>query len=219
MQTLNLILIRHGRTNHNMTMRLTGWGDPDLDDLGRQQAQAMAEKVTGQYKIEALYASSLARARQTAGFISEKTGLAPEIRPDLRELNFGEVEGMTISEIKTSYPDLFANWRSFDEPEFAWPGGETKMVFHTRVDRALWEIIQAEAGVSSTVAIVAHGGSLAGFVCELLTGQPYLWRQYLLDNCEYYVVEVHFENTPLTRDNCTLKLVYTGRIVPLADDK
>lgn len=219
MQTLNLIFIRHGRTAHNLGLRLTGWGDPDLDELGREQAQAMAEKVTGQFKVDALYASSLQRARQTAGFLTELTGLVPEIKEDLKELNFGEVEGMTIPEIKTNYPDLFANWRSFDEPEFAWPGGETKMVFHTRVDQAIWEIILAEAGVHSNVAIVAHGGSLAGFICELTTGSPYLWREHLLDNCEYYVVEVHFEQTPITRDNCTLKLVYTGHIVPLAADR
>ncbi len=218
MQTLNLILVRHGRTSHNLGLRLTGWGDPDLDDRGREQAQAMAEKVTGQFKIDALYASTLQRARQTAGFLTELTGLVPEIKEDLKELNFGEVEGMTIPEIKSTYPDLFANWRSFDEPEFAWPGGETKMVFHTRVDQAIWEIIQAEAGVHSNVAVVAHGGSLAGFICELTTGKPYQWREFLLDNCEYYVVEVHFEQTPLTRDNCTLKVAYTGRIVPLAAD-
>ncbi len=219
MQTLNLILIRHGRTDHNLGLRLTGWGDPDLDERGREQAQAMAEKVTGQYKVDALYASSLQRARQTAGFISEKTGLVPVIKEDLRELNFGEVEGMTIPEIRNTYPDLFANWRSFDEPEFAWPGGETKMVFHTRVDRAIWEVIQAEAGVHHNVAIVAHGGSLAGFICELITGQPYRWRDYLLDNCEYYVVEVQFETLPITRENSLLKVAYTGRIVPLAADK
>ena len=219
MQTMNLILIRHGRTDHNFGLRLTGWGDPDLDEWGREQARAMAEKVTGLYRVDALYASSLKRARQTAGYISEKTGLVPVIKEDLRELNFGEVEGMTIPEIKTTYPDLFANWRSFDEPEFAWPGGETKMVFHTRVDRAIWEVIRAEAGVHHNVAVVAHGGSLAGFVCELITGQPYLWREHLLDNCEYYVVEVQFEGIPITRENSFLKLVYTGKIVPLAADK
>jgi len=219
MQTLSLILIRHGRTAHNLGLRLTGWGDPDLDELGREQAHNMAEKVTGQFKLDALYASSLQRARQTAEALTELTGLVPEIKEDLKELNFGEVEGMTIPEIKTNFPDLFANWRSFDEPEFAWPGGETKMVFHTRVDRAIWDIIVAEAGVHSNVAVVAHGGSLAGFICELLTGSPYLWREHLLDNCEYYVVEVHFVQTPITRDNCTLKLVYTGHIVPLAADR
>jgi broad specificity phosphatase PhoE len=219
MQTLNLIMVRHGRTSHNLGLRLTGWGDPDLDELGRQQAQAMAEKVTGQFKLEALYASPLQRASQTAACLTELTGLKPVIKADLKELNFGEVEGMTIPEIKSSYPDLFKTWRSFDDPEFAWPGGETKMVFHTRVDQAIWEIIQAEAGFHTNVAIVAHGGSLAGFVSELLTAQPFQWRQFLLDNCEYYVVEVHFEQTPITRENCTLKLAYTGRVMPLGADR
>ncbi len=53
----------------------------------------------------------------------------------------------------------------------------------------------------------------------LLTGQPFQWRQFLLDNCEYYVVEVNFEQTPITRENCTLKLVYTGRMMPLGADR
>ncbi|MDB5079891.1 MAG: hypothetical protein JWP00_1815 [Chloroflexi bacterium] len=218
MQTLNLILVRHGRTSHNLGLRLTGWGDPGLDERGLEQARAMAEKVTAEFKIEALYASPLQRARQTAGALTELTGLVPEIKEDLKELNFGEVEGMTIPEIKTHYPDLFKNWRSFDEPEFSWPGGETKMVFHTRVDRAIWEIILAEAGVHSNVGIVAHGGSLAGFFSELVSGQPFQWREFLLDNCEYYVVQVHFEQTPITRENCTLKVAFAGQMLPLAAD-
>ncbi len=218
MKTLRLILLRHGQTDHNTGLRLTGWGDPGLDTTGMAQAAEVATQLTQAYQIDAIYTSPLKRAVQTAQPLVAITGLVPSVNEGLKELNFGEVEGMTIPEAKERFPHLFATWRSLDEPEFSWPGGETRMVFHTRVDRAMWDIILAEAGQHETVVIVAHGGSLAGFFSELQTGQPYAWRQFLLENCQYYVIEVDYEQTPVTRQNCTLKVVYTGKMMPLPKD-
>ena len=218
MKTLTLILLRHGRTDHNAGLRLTGWGDPPLDELGRQQAQTVGQELASRYEIGAIYTSPLIRARQTAQPLLDLTRLTPHTHDDLKELNFGEVEGMTFSEVREQHPQLFTTWRSFDEPEFSWPGGETRIVFHGRVDRAMWEIIQAEAGQHDTIAIVAHGGSLAGFVSDLKTGEPYQWRRFLLENCQYYVVEVHFEELPISRENCTLEVTHIGQLVPLPPD-
>ncbi len=215
MPLLKLVLQRHGQTDHNVGLRLTGWGDPGLDDTGLAQARATAEGLLQDYIFDAVYTSPLKRARQTAEPVLAKTGLTPKLNEDLKELNFGEVEGMTIPEVKTLHPELFNTWRSLDEPAFSWPGGETRMVFHSRVDRAIWDIILAEAGQSATVLIVAHGGSLAGFISELQVGEPYAWRKFLLDNCEHYVVQVEFDNTPVTRENCTLQVIHTGKLVPL----
>lgn len=209
-------MVRHGRTEHNTALRLTGWGDPELDELGCEQAETVAAKLLEEFPgIGAIYASPLKRAQQTAAPIAERTGLQPRLHEGLKELYFGEVEGMTIPEVRAAHPNLFVNWRSQEEPHFSWPGGETRMVFHTRVDRAMWDIIVAEAGQHEAVAIVAHGGSLAGFISELQTGQPYAWRQFLLENCQYYVVEVHYEAVPVTRDSCTLRVTYTGELLPL----
>jgi 2,3-bisphosphoglycerate-dependent phosphoglycerate mutase len=219
MKTLRLILVRHGQTDHNTGLRLTGWGDPPLDELGLFQAEHVAIELTEKYHIGALYASPLQRALQTAKPLKEKTGLTIQIHEGLKELHFGEVEGMTFPEAKEKYPDHFIDWRTrLDLPEFSWPGGETRIAFHTRVDRALWDIIVTEAGRAETVAIVAHGGTLAGFISELETGEPYAWRRFLLENCQYYIVEVHFEQTPLTRDNCTLQIVHTGKLMPMPED-
>ncbi|HEX2912894.1 MAG TPA: histidine phosphatase family protein [Chloroflexia bacterium] len=219
MNTLKLILLRHGRTAHNFGLRLTGWGDPDLDELGREQAEAAAQRLVQEFDIETIYSSPLKRARQTAEPLVRLTGHNPHIRDGLKELNFGEVEGLTMEEIREKHPQLFVNNPRMDDPDFTWPGGESRLVFHTRVDKAMWEIIKHEAGKHKTVAVVAHGGSIAGFVAELKTGKPFVWRDFLLDNCQHYVVDVHFEQLPLEREEVKLEVAYTGRLVPLAPDK
>ncbi len=218
MNTLKLILLRHGQTDHNTGLRLTGWGDPALDETGQAQAATVASELQAKFQIGAVYTSPLTRAVQTAAPFLKLSGLPSKTDERLKELYFGEVEGMTIPEAREKFPDTFTKWRSLDDPEFSWPGGETRMVFHTRVDRAVWDIIQAEAGRTETVLIVAHGGALSGFISELQTGKPYEWRRFLLENAEYYVVEVHFEAIPVTRDNCTLKITYTGRVMPPPKD-
>lgn len=217
---MKLILIRHGQTDHNVGLRLTGWGDPPLDETGLVQAEALAVQLTQEHKIDGVWSSPLIRARQTAAPLLKQTGLNLRIHAGLKELYFGEVEGMTIPQVKETYPDLLKSWSSPDEPDFAWPGGETRMVFHTRVDRAVWSIMldEAEAG-HECVAVVAHGGSVAGFISELQTGQPYAWRKFLLTNCQYCIVEVHYEGLPLRRENCTLQVTYIGELAPIRSNE
>ena len=218
MNKLNLILLRHGETDHNKGARLTGWGDLDLNETGREQAKIAAARLVAEYKIEQIYVSSLQRAQQTAAILARLTGLTPIIKEDLKELNFGEMEGMSIPEIKRQMPELFSAWRSTD-PLFGWPGGETREFFHNRVDRAIWDIIEAEANLHETVAIVGHGAALAGFVTEVVTGSPYLWREWLLENSEHYVVSVSYPSglTP-TRQSVKLELVYMGKQLALAEE-
>lgn len=218
MNKLQLILLRHGETDHNTGLRLTGWGDPNLNEKGREQARTAAERLVAEYKIEQLYVSPLLRAAQTAEPLSRLTGLTPIMNEGLKELNFGEMEGMSIPEIKERMPEIFTAWRS-DDPTFGWPGGETREVFHTRVDRALWEIIRAEAGVHETIAVVGHGAALAGFVTEIMTGSPYLWREWLLENCEYYLVSVEYQpGKPLEPSNVIFKLDHMGKQLDLGPE-
>jgi broad specificity phosphatase PhoE len=216
MKVLNLILLRHGETDHNSGLRLTGWGDPELNEKGFEQARAAAVRIVAAHKIDQIYTSSLRRAKQTAESLAQLTGLTPIVKEELKELHFGEMEGMAIAEIKERHPELLDAWGS-DDAEFGWPGGEVRHVFHTRVDQAIWKIIQAEAGVHQTVAIVGHGAALAGFVTQIMTGSPYIWRDWLLSNCEHYVVSVNYPDNSLpNQDNVTFKLEYSGNRLDLA---
>lgn len=209
---LTLILLRHGVTDHNTGMRLTGWGDVELNETGKEQAEMAAENLTGKFKFDALYVSPLKRARQTAEPLIRLTGLIPVVINDLMEYNFGDMEGRTIPEMKELYPEMFAAWRKPDEGDFSWPGGEKRSEFHHRVDAAMWHIIRTEiAAQHQTVAIVGHGAALAGFVTEILTESPLGWRAYLLENCEYYCLKASFDPAKPIEEHVKLEVVSMGR--------
>src|ERR1700704_4943984 len=89
-----LLLVRHGETDWNAEGKLQGHTDRPLNDHGRRQAQALAERLAGN-SIDAVYASDLSRARETAEMVGEKLGLPVLVDPDLREKNWGNWEGLT----------------------------------------------------------------------------------------------------------------------------
>lgn len=151
-----LLLIRHGETEWNTQARIQGHIDIPLSERGRRHARQLAVHLRGQ-TIAALYASDLARARQTAQPLAESHGLALIEDTRLRERAFGLFEGRTWEESQKRWPEEFAilNLRS---PESAAPGGESYVQLRARVMHCLNEI--ALRHESTCVAIVTHGGVL-----------------------------------------------------------
>ena len=92
-----LILIRHGETDWNAAGRLQGHTDRPLSDYGREQARRLAGEIAGE-EFDAIYASDLARARETAEIVGAQLNLAVVLDPDLREKNWGTWEGLTSTE-------------------------------------------------------------------------------------------------------------------------
>lgn len=212
MKELDLIMLRHGVTDHNTGLRLTGWGDPELNETGKHQAEDTAKELIAKFQFEAIYTSTLKRAIQTAAPFARLTGLTPLQMENLKEYNFGEMEGRTIQEMKEHFPEMFAAWRKADEPDFSWPGGEKRSVFHGRVDTAIWEVIRNEVLANhQTVLIVGHGAALAGFVTEILTGNPLGWREYLLDNCQYYHLRIIYNPAkPIEKQSVGMDIISMG---------
>lgn len=134
------LLVRHGETDWNAEGRLQGHTDTPLNDFGRSQAQTLAE-ILAVEKLDAVYASDLARARETAEIIGGRIGLPVVLRADLREKDWGTWEGLTSAER--------------DRVEFA---GETTEAHRERTLRALLEI--AECHPAGRVLVVTHGGSV-----------------------------------------------------------
>ena len=87
-----LLLVRHGETDWNADGRLQGHTDRPLSDFGRRQARQLADELAGE-DLEAIYASDLARARETAEIVGEQLGLPVVLEPDLREKDWGTWEG------------------------------------------------------------------------------------------------------------------------------
>lgn len=145
-----------------MEGRYQGQADPPLNDRGRAQARQVAEGLQEQ-GLEALYASDLRRAAETAEAISRATGLAVRYDPRLREIHQGEWQGLLVTEIERRYPDLFRRWQ--EAPlTVTLPGGESIAQMRERVLAAVEDI--ARQHPDQRVAIVAHKLPIAVIKCH-----------------------------------------------------
>ncbi|HEX9685232.1 MAG TPA: histidine phosphatase family protein [Burkholderiales bacterium] len=153
MDECTLIVIRHGETAWNRERRMQGTTDTQLSDVGREQARALGRRLAGR-GFAALYASDLARARDTARTIAEHADRDIVTDPRLQERRFGIFEGLTVEEIVARYPDEHARFASRD-PDYAVPGGESARSFTERCIGCLAEIAGRHPG--HEVVIVTHG--------------------------------------------------------------
>jgi broad specificity phosphatase PhoE len=140
MEMTELLLVRHGETDWNAEGKLQGHTDRPLNDYGRRQAQALADRLAGE-RIDAVYASDLSRARETAEIVGAKLGLPVVVDPDLREKNWGNWEGLTSDE------------RLHIEFE-----GETSEAHRDRTLSAVQRIVERHP--DERIVVVTHGGSL-----------------------------------------------------------
>src|SRR5262245_35269389 len=137
-------LVRHGETSANVDGVWHGSIDTALTPRGRSQAERVAEHLARtRGDAAALYASPLARARDTAQAIAARLGLAPSLEPDLREYHLGDWEGV-------SYATLAREHRLFErmqaEPDWQPGGGESARQVAERLARALRAIAARHPG-------------------------------------------------------------------------
>jgi broad specificity phosphatase PhoE len=159
-----IVLVRHGETEGESSIRYHGAGDVALNDVGREQARAARRHVPGD-RWDLIVASSLMRAWQTAHIIAP--GRAVRLESDFREIDFGRWEGLTRQEISALDPDLYEAWQR-GAGEFEFPEGERRDAFRSRVERGLERLLVS--GVRSAI-VVAHKGVVRR-VAEALSGEP-----------------------------------------------
>jgi broad specificity phosphatase PhoE len=135
-----LLLVRHGETDWNAEGRLQGHTDRPLNERGRSQAKELAERLAGE-GADAIYASDLTRAKETAEIVGARLGLTVVIDADLREKNWGSWEGLTGDErVRVEFE------------------GESTKEHRDRMVRAVQRIAERHPG--QRVIVVTHGGSL-----------------------------------------------------------
>lgn len=155
-EVTRIIAVRHGETTWNAETRMQGQLDTALSARGRWQASRAAEALGGE-GIEAIFASDLARALDTARAIADRVGLPIGTDTGLRERHFGVFQGSTYAEIDARWPADSARWRRH-EPDFGPEGGETFRAFSARAVAAVTRIAEAKRG--RTILVVTHGGVL-----------------------------------------------------------
>jgi broad specificity phosphatase PhoE len=150
--TCRLLLVRHATAEGNG--RFQGHLDVPLTSAGRRELQLLCEKCS-RYPVRAVYSSDLRRARQTADAIVRNFGLDVEVRPELREIHFGQWEGLSWNQIARRFPRLATLWiERF--PLQTIPGGEPLRQFRKRIESGIREIVEANQG--QCALIVTHAG-------------------------------------------------------------
>lgn len=152
-----LYLIRHGETAWNASGRWQGHADVPLNDIGKEQARLLANRLRAErMHFDAIYSSDLSRAFQTAWAIGAALGVAVQLFPPLREIDLGTWSGLTRDQVQERYPVEFALLeRGQDIPR---GGGESNAALSKRVTEAVGALAAQHPG--ETLCLVSHGGSL-----------------------------------------------------------
>ena len=160
-----LVLVRHAEPDGAALGRVCGSRtDVALGPAGRAHADRIATALSDE-PFAAVYSSPLVRALETARPLARAHGLEPTVADDLRELDFGEVDGLRFETIEADHAELARAWT--EEPETVrFPGGESLADLRARVLPVVAEIRARHAG--NAVAVVAHAGVLRVVLADAL---------------------------------------------------
>ncbi|KAL8117599.1 phosphoglycerate mutase-like protein 4 isoform X2 [Apium graveolens] len=152
-----IIVIRHGETEWNADGRIQGHLDVDLNEVGRQQAETVAARLSKEPKISAVYSSDLKRAHETAEIIARTCGGLEVIKDrDLRERHLGALQGVEYHEIAKINPEAHKAFVSKSLDEEIPGGGESLNQLYLRATSCLQKIGEKHKG--QRVVVVTHGG-------------------------------------------------------------
>jgi broad specificity phosphatase PhoE len=166
-----ILIARHGQSDWNQEKRWQGHADRPLTERGREQAQALAERVA-HIELDAVYSSDLQRARDTGAVVAESQGLELRQLPELREVDVGSWSGLTRAEAEERFPEGFARWR---EGYPGWKDGETYEAMTDRVLRAVDELAMEHEG--GRVLVVSHGGPIRAIHAAALGLDVHAYRR------------------------------------------
>ncbi|RWZ74806.1 histidine phosphatase family protein [Streptomyces albidoflavus] len=179
-QGRRLILWRHGQTSWNLERRFQGTTDIDLTEAGRGQARRAA-RLLASLEPDAIIASDLQRARDTAAELSALTGLEVHHDPALRETYAGDWQGLTHEEIIAAHGEQYAAWKRGEPVRRG--GGELE----TEVADRAAPVVLAHAGrlpENGTLVVASHGGTIRTTIGRLLGLDSRHWESLGgLSNC------------------------------------
>jgi len=147
------LFIRHAETE--MAGRFCGHSDPELNAKGRTQLTSLAQHLSTE-PIDTVYSSDLRRARSTAQAIAAVREIPQVVRPALREIDFGQWEGLRWEQIEQMDPEYAGMWVE-GYPHLPAPSGESFQAFEARVLKEVNHLLDSNRG---PIAVVTHGGVL-----------------------------------------------------------
>jgi len=181
---MQLILIRHGETLWNKEGRVQGTSDVELSATGKKQAELLALSLKD-HLIEAIHASPLKRAYQTAEIINKFHHLDIQIHRDLMEMDQGDFEGLSFKELMAGKKEFLQKWIS-DPALVKMPNGESLSELQNRAWSAMEEII----GKSQNALIVSHNFTIAAILCRLRNISLAEFRSACVDTASKTIVRL-----------------------------
>ncbi len=172
LKVMNLYMVRHGQTAASRDNRFSGSSDPPLTPAGEAMARSFA-RAYASLRWEAIYTSPMLRTRQTSAPLCELTGMQATVEDGLKEISYGEWEGLEQADVKSRWPEAFEYWAA-DVASRGTPGGET--AFHVAA-RAMGVVERIRSRHDAgNVLIVSHKATLRVITCALLGLDVRLFR-------------------------------------------
>jgi|SRR5579862_677833 len=195
-----IILIRHGHVEGIAPERFRGRRDIDLSELGRRQAQTMAQRVLQLWRPAALYSSPLKRCLQTLEPIATRLALPVRVTPELNDLHYGDWEWLTYEEARSRSPALFARW--FAAPQLVkFPNGESLQDLLARVADVVRLV--CERHERETVVVVGHASVNRALLLQMLDQPLSAYWRFAQDPCGVSEIDLTAESATLQRLNET----------------
>ena len=192
-----IILVRHGQTIWNKGGRYQGHTDVPLSSIGIEQTYKLQQKLASQ-KIDAFYASDLQRAYETGRIIAEPHNKNVKVLKELRELNFGQWEGLAYEEVMEKYP-VFAQ-KFYQNPSLVCiPEGESCASLMDRCYKVLLNIVQKHP--QQCVLIASHGGTIRAMIIAAMGWDLSCFWRLKLDNTALSCLEYYNGNAVLKTYN------------------
>jgi broad specificity phosphatase PhoE len=204
----NLVLIRHGETVWHRENRYAGRTDIALSPRGHEQAERLARWASSA-RLTAIWASPLLRARQTAEPSERATKLTAHVDPRLKEIDFGQAEGLTRAEIERSFPEAFAAFEA-DPAGHPLPGGENPYRVAERGVACFREIVRKHP--NGRVLVVTHNTLIRLSLCGLMGVPLSQYRSLFPSIINGALIEIRIDGrrTSLLRFNVPLRSTGTA---------
>ena len=196
---VKLILVRHALTVDNQKSRLSG----DIDSSISQDGKEQIDKITNYLKdfdIDKIYTTTSSRTKDTVKKLSELKSIEIIEKESLKEISFGDFEGLTFDEIKDKYTKEFQDMIQKGY-EYKYPNGESLIDSYNRVCIELDNIISNND--DRTILICSHGGTIRNIITYLISNSyKYHWN-FKIDNGSVTILEVQDGFTVITAMNNT----------------
>jgi len=169
-------LIRHGQVEEAYQGKFVGRIDADLSQEGKKQMKRLTDYLN-QLEDPKYIISPLKRAQDSFKWAVDIANKSPIIDDDFKEIHFGNWQGLTFNQIRTRYPDLYKEWKTWSD-RFQYPQGESYAHFIRRIKKCI-RLIRSLP--NQNIVVFSHGGVIRFLICALLGMDPSYHNSFKID--------------------------------------